>query len=145
MLSWHVSQSYTDSFIGSSLQGKSKDRFLRMGRVVFLRSTAYRTSVHIFRIVYFSRILTSCASWEAFVRFVYFGKIDYAKLKSSYKNKEEAAARFSEQRCSPKSMYRFAQQVGGLCVQVLIYWLLVRYRIASAIRTSEHCGAAHCR
>lgn len=76
-----------------SLQGESDIVFLRTGRIVFLRATAART-------------------WEAFQRYVYFNEIEFAKLKSSYPNASEASARFKNKTCSPKSMYRFADQFG---------------------------------
>ncbi|KIY63321.1 hypothetical protein CYLTODRAFT_426202 [Cylindrobasidium torrendii FP15055 ss-10] len=62
-------------------------------RVVSLRSTAART-------------------WSAFQNYAYFGDITFAKLKSSYTDHEESIARFKEETCSPKSMYRLADQFG---------------------------------
>ncbi|KIY65991.1 hypothetical protein CYLTODRAFT_423871 [Cylindrobasidium torrendii FP15055 ss-10] len=68
-------------------------QYSRLGRVVFLRGTAART-------------------WEAFQHYLYFDEITFAKLKSTYKNRKAARARFTERSCSPKSMYRFADQFG---------------------------------
>ncbi|KIY65598.1 hypothetical protein CYLTODRAFT_424216 [Cylindrobasidium torrendii FP15055 ss-10] len=76
-----------------ALQNSSDLKFLRMGRVIFLRSTAART-------------------WRAFQYYAYFGDIKFSKLKSSYSGNKEASARLTEKGCSPKSMYRFADQFG---------------------------------
>lgn len=109
-------------------QGETNKGFLRTGRVVFFRATAYRTFVAFSKSVRDSLTYTS---WATFIRFVYFDKIAYAKLKSTYIDEEAAVARFSDKTCSPKSMYRFADYVGSLIFHVHVRsdeLLVVRYR-----------------
>ncbi|KIY65604.1 hypothetical protein CYLTODRAFT_424221 [Cylindrobasidium torrendii FP15055 ss-10] len=79
---------------GVSLETQSQPSDSTNMRVIFLNSTAART-------------------WSAFQNYAYFGDIKFAKLKSSHKDPIEGTiARFEEESCSPKSMYRFADQFG---------------------------------
>ncbi|KIY65595.1 hypothetical protein CYLTODRAFT_492198 [Cylindrobasidium torrendii FP15055 ss-10] len=93
----------TESAQIQALQDSSGIKFLRMGRVIFLRKIAART-------------------WLAFQNYAYFEDIKFSKLRSSYTNDEEAAARFNANgTCSPKSMYRFATMFGLTILKTMAF------------------------
>ncbi|KAI0745444.1 hypothetical protein C8Q76DRAFT_605875 [Earliella scabrosa] len=66
-------------------------RFARPGRIVFLTDIAYRT-------------------WQAFLFFVYTGKVSFVPLRSQCQADPISSSAFDPPPCSPKSMYRLADK-----------------------------------
>ncbi|KAF9008575.1 hypothetical protein BDZ89DRAFT_1144108 [Hymenopellis radicata] len=64
--------------------------FMRMGRVIVLKDTAF-------------------ATWEALIRYIYFNETHFSNLRSTG---SPAPAGFPGVQCSPKSMYRLADKFG---------------------------------
>jgi hypothetical protein len=63
------------------------------------------------------KLASDCTSLEAFVYYLYTGKISFAHLSSQPENREDSSQRSDDitlittPRCSPKSMYRLADKV----------------------------------